>query len=50
MPEFNDVGGVDGHVCVDVGRVDPLAGEVLRQKTGVDVLIISFFVTDEVAE
>ena len=31
MPELDDVGRVDGHVCVDVGRVDPLAGEVLRK-------------------
>ena len=33
MPELHDVSGVDGHVSVNVGRVDPLAGEVLRQQT-----------------
>ena len=34
MPELDNVSGVDGDVGVDVGRVDPLAGEVFRQKAG----------------
>ena len=34
MPELDNVSGVDGDVGVDVGRVDPLAGEVFRQEAG----------------
>ena len=38
VPDLGDVGGVDGDVGVDVGRVDPLACEVLRQEAaGLDV-------------
>ena len=31
MPGLDDVGGIDEHVGVDVGRVNPFASEVLWQ-------------------